>query len=567
MANQRYGQQQQSTAAKNMYSNSRSGIDKSYYNDSTTSSRYNNNNNNNTSSSSRYYPSSSYAADPLSLSSSDPPLFSSFTDYTPSSAFWPSYDADSSYSKRPSQALYTYSSLGAHMLGQSEAWLTSDSLAKRPKLKSSCILPVYPQRPGEKDCAHYMLTRTCRFGETCKFDHPIWVPDGGIPDWKEAVMLVVALGVVECSWRRCFRWWWSCGGVRVGEDPFGKLVEVLPYRWTKGAGAFGSIESMELSPLMQLPPIASEFHPERPGEPDCPHFVKTQKCKFGLNCKFNHPQDILCTSGKTDAADLPERPSEPPCSFYVKTGKCKFGATCKFHHPKDIQISSNEQEASDGEQDKLVGNQNCINDKNEVKTFISDAAPSFNSKGLPVRLGEEDCPFYLKTGSCKYAANCRYNHPDRNAISPLATVGSHSALASTIPSLAAASILQSFQPSLAQAMVGLGPVSYPQRPGQTECDFYMKTGVCKYGESCKFHHPIDRSAPVKFTLAGLPRREGTANCAFYMKTGTCRFGATCKYDHPPPGEVATSAEKENAAIDEEAKENEETEENVESTGE
>lgn len=47
----------------------------------------------------------------------------------------------------------------------------------------------------------------------------------------------------------------------------------------------------------------------------------------------------------------------------------------------------------------------------------------------------------------------------------------------------------------------------------------MKTGECKYGERCKFHHPIDRSAPtlsaakqasqenVKLTLAGLPRRE------------------------------------------------------------
>lgn len=48
--------------------------------------------------------------------------------------------------------------------------------------------------------------------------------------------------------------------------------------------------------------------------------------------------------------------------------------------------------------------------------------------------------------------------------------------------------------------------------------FYMKTGQCKFGERCKFHHPIDRSAPtsvlkqtpqqtVKLTLAGLPRRE------------------------------------------------------------
>lgn len=47
----------------------------------------------------------------------------------------------------------------------------------------------------------------------------------------------------------------------------------------------------------------------------------------------------------------------------------------------------------------------------------------------------------------------------------------------------------------------------------------MKTGECKYGAQCRFHHPIDRPAValsttkpsqqenVKLTLAGLPRRE------------------------------------------------------------
>ncbi|KAK3025115.1 hypothetical protein RJ639_044355 [Escallonia herrerae] len=82
--------------------------------------------------------------------------------------------------------------------------------------------------------------------------------------------------------------------------------------------------------------------------------------------------------------------------------------------------------------------------------------------------------------------------------------------------------------------------------------FYMKTGVCKFGERCKYHHPIDRSAHalsakeaqqqnVKLSLAGLPRREGAVNCPYYMKTGTCKYGATCKFDHPPPGEVMAMA--------------------------
>lgn len=63
--------------------------------------------------------------------------------------------------------------------------------------------------------------------------------------------------------------------------------------------------------------------------------------------------------------------------------------------------------------------------------------------------------------------------------------------------------------------------------------YYMKTGVCKFGENCRFHHPIDRSAPtasvkesvqqnVKLTLAGLPRRE--VSSAFYGNLVTELFG-------------------------------------------
>lgn len=31
--------------------------------------------------------------------------------------------------------------------------------------------------------------------------------------------------------------------------------------------------------------------------------------------------------------------------------------------------------------------------------------------------------------------------------------------------------------------------------------------------------------------------QGAVICPYYLKTGTCKFGATCKFDHPPPGEV------------------------------
>ncbi|GER33845.1 zinc finger CCCH domain-containing protein 37 [Striga asiatica] len=386
--------------------------------------------------------------------------------------------ADSLYAgvKRTSaESLYHQTLLSAHnKIEQTEAWYSANSLSKRPRSESMSHLPVYPQRPGEKDCAYYMQTRTCKFGETCKFDHPIWVPEGGIQDWKE------------------------------------------------------------------VPPLPSEALPERPGEPDCPYFLKTQRCKFGINCKFNHPKDRIAPPGATEEGDvsiLPERPSEPPCTFYMKTGKCKFGSTCKFHHPKGVQISSGE---GNEVQNKIFG---------DIKTLQQTFAPALlhNTKGLPIRPGEEDCPFYLKTGSCKYGVTCRYNHPDRYSIAPslLTSPATHYNFGLVAPT---ASLTQ----TTLGLGVGLGPTIYPQRPGQIECDYYMKTGACKFGNSCKFHHPIDRANPkapaavsqqenVKLTLAGLPRREGSIHCPYYMKTGTCKFGATCKFDHPPPGEVLTSA--------------------------
>ena len=77
--------------------------------------------------------------------------------------------------------------MGSHStVGQSETLYSSITMAKRPRLESS--LPIYPQRPGQKDCAFYMSTGTCKYGETCKFDHPQWVPEGGVPNWKEVTI-------------------------------------------------------------------------------------------------------------------------------------------------------------------------------------------------------------------------------------------------------------------------------------------------------------------------------------------------------------------------------------------
>ncbi|OAY35061.1 zinc finger CCCH domain-containing protein 3 isoform X1 [Manihot esculenta] len=76
----------------------------------------------------------------------------------------------------------------------------------------------------------------------------------------------------------------------------------------------------------------------------------------------------------------------------------------------------------------------------------------------------------------------------------------------------------------------------PERVGQPDCGYYLKTGTCKYGSTCKYHHPRDRNGagPVSFNILGLPMRQDEKSCAYYMRTGSCKFGVACKFHHPQP---------------------------------
>ncbi|GMY09799.1 zinc finger CCCH domain-containing protein 3 isoform X1 [Fagus crenata] len=79
----------------------------------------------------------------------------------------------------------------------------------------------------------------------------------------------------------------------------------------------------------------------------------------------------------------------------------------------------------------------------------------------------------------------------------------------------------------------------PERVGQPDCGYFLKTGTCKYGSTCKYHHPRDRrgAGPVSFNILGLPMRQEEKSCPYYMRTGSCKFGVACKFHHPQPTSV------------------------------
>ncbi|XP_076921202.1 zinc finger CCCH domain-containing protein 3-like [Bidens hawaiensis] len=77
-----------------------------------------------------------------------------------------------------------------------------------------------------------------------------------------------------------------------------------------------------------------------------------------------------------------------------------------------------------------------------------------------------------------------------------------------------------------------GSMAYPDHPEEQDCAYYLKTGICGYGDKCKFNHPTINVQDNNKHGVNLPEREGEPDCAYFLKMGTCVFGSTCKYNHP-----------------------------------
>ncbi|XP_077212256.1 zinc finger CCCH domain-containing protein ZFN-like [Tasmannia lanceolata] len=330
----------------------------------------------------------------------------------------------------------------------------------------------YPERPGDPDCAYYIRTGLCRYGMTCRYNHP--------PNRKLAV-----------------------ASARV-----------------KGE------------------------YPERLGQPECQYYLKTGTCKFGATCKFHHPRDKAGIAGRVvlNVLGYPLRPSEKECAYYLRTGQCKFGNTCKFHHPQpSSQI---------------------------VPVHGSPVYPSVHSPTTPSPQSYPGGLTNWPLSRASFIPSPRWQGPSSYAqlILPqgLVPVPSWNAYPGQLGSVSSSETQQQtvgpsqfygtsrqsettsaggqgMFPSYRSGSVPVGLYAlqrenvFPERPDQPECQFYMKTGDCKFGAVCRFHHPRERLIPAPdcvLSPLGLPLRPGEPLCIFYSRYGICKFGPNCKYDHP-----------------------------------
>jgi hypothetical protein len=157
------------------------------------------------------------------------------------------------------------------------------------------------------------------------------------------------------------------------------------------------------------------------------------------------------TGGESSAED---------CRDYLRTGRCKYGASCKYNHPSNVQSGGG------------------------MKAPVDPSEPMF-----PVRLNEPLCQYYVKHGTCKFGQACKFNHP---AQVPLQAA-----------SMNGGTVLMNVGRKTDTSQLVLNPVGpvdssggsmmlqfLPQRPDEPDCIF-LKNGCCKYGATCRYHHPIN----------------------------------------------------------------------------
>ncbi|GBG62082.1 hypothetical protein CBR_g28558 [Chara braunii] len=420
-------------------------------------------------------------------------------------------------------------------------------------------LAIYPERPGVQDCPFYLRTGTCGFGQQCKFNHP---PNGRAS----------AAGYQSFSTK-------------------GKLE-----------------------------------YPERPGQPECQYYMKTGTCKFGATCKYHHPCLKLGSNPNAyqpprpplNSLGYPLRPGEKECAYYMRNRVCRFGVTCRFHHPQlpptngaglmqpragplphplvnpspphlPFQMGSLQPwqvrslttarfPVFPHQQVQYLPPHGCAHGSSGVAAAPSSSPPHVFSQHPPHQQGPRPPQHANANPSQQHSVPgppYYYTTPGGpgSAAGPLseqnAAGGSGGGMATAVPPYFAGHGTH-FMPSVPCGPMGMaaqagGPTAaagqggtagvggmvylqqtreFPERPGQPECTFYMRTGDCKYGMSCRYHHPKDRGVPAAqcaLSSMGLPLRPGQPQCSFYTRYGVCKFGHTCKFDHPVGLDYSPSA--------------------------
>ncbi|XP_062080576.1 zinc finger CCCH domain-containing protein 67-like [Humulus lupulus] len=272
-------------------------------------------------------------------------------------------------------------------------------------------------------------------------------------------------------------------------------------------------------------------YPVRPEAEDCSFYLKTGMCKFGSNCKFNHPVRrrsnhvffffffFGAKEKVKEREEFTENPGQSECKYYLRSRGCKLGKACKYNHTKG-------------------------------KTSAAPLTPvlEFNFVGLPIRVGEKECPYYMRTGSCKYGGNYMFNHPDQTDAAGSDTsagygngrpVSLQGARQSTLPSWSSPRSLNEtapFMPMMLSPTQGV-PSQNPEWNGYQAPLVYLPERNLPPPPAYVMNNPVTeiniyQHHPPQKLIEEYPERPGQPECTFFLKTRDCKFKSNCKYHHP-----------------------------------
>jgi translation initiation factor 4G len=153
--------------------------------------------------------------------------------------------------------------------------------------------------------------------------------------------------------------------------------------------------------------------------------------------------------------------TQEDCRDYLRTGRCKYGASCKYNHPSNVQTGGG------------------------LKGPIDPTEPMF-----PVRPNEPVCQYYMKHGTCKFGQACKFHHPPQSALT--ATLVSGGAVLMNV-GRAGDTGHQVLLNAVATDTGGSSMMLQflPQRPDEPDCIYFLRNGRCKYGATCRYHHPVN----------------------------------------------------------------------------
>ena len=290
-------------------------------------------------------------------------------------------------------------------------------------------------------------------------------------------------------------------------------------------------------------------HRDDPGET----VTEDEKSKHSQESTYKEPEvepeEIEGTTNVQHKTELPRRPGKPPCAFYVRMGTCKFGSTCKFDHP-DLQNMATPGHMWKAYPYNMVSVQAAMHGNYPAMAmpFVPPNANAMADKGngnLPN--GHPYEPALIEQSE----TSGDISPPQGRASSTSQGTQEFGIPVHAMPYQYGGMVPMSYAnmfPYMYAQTGGMPPQAYvyneaspyPVRADAPDCTYYMKTGHCRFGATCKFNHPPERLAQLSSTSEGgvslnslgLPIRPGATECSYYMKTRTCKFGRTCKFHHP-----------------------------------